>query len=183
MMNLFKLCICSLSWTPSEAIRLYSGYQTGTCHQTTIPTRVLSKHENFTSHQNTISAIVLSKHRELHVTKHYIRNSTIKIRELQATKTIYTQERYQNIRAECSNQSYFVFTVTIIDLKRQKDSVNAELAGTATIMPVRSSGLIGRCYGKRMVYWRHVVESQRNGPRKMWQSIDKLMDRGHVQAD
>jgi hypothetical protein len=32
---------------------------------------------------------------------------------------------------------------------------------------------------KRADFWRHTVESQRNRPRLMWQSIDKLMGRGH----
>jgi len=35
---------------------------------------------------------------------------------------------------------------------------------------------------KRTDFWHHTVEIQRSKPRKMWQSIDKLMGRGHPQT-
>ena len=51
------------------------------------------------------------------------------------------------------------------------DDARAELRSYRTLIRLKRTG-----------FWRHVVESQRNKPRQMWQSIDKLMGRGNVQA-
>jgi len=61
---------------------------------------------------------------------------------------------------------------------RSTDALAAEAAAAAWIAERRAYRLLLQC--KRETFWTSKIDAERSTPRRLWQSVDTLMGRGHA---